>query len=759
MYLDKNKNPSILNKVKEEGWYIKIEDWLVLEKQKDAITFPERMIYWIWEMGNVIVLKADKDNVQKKLEKINEKRWREIGYRVRSDKLIKYWLYQNKNKTVKDYEFIKVWNTLSLKDVSVLSVALTQISKDLEVPDKLVDLKDDINQAVKPSDFVSEYLAKKYEEGYIILSNELGIIIDLRSKENNISAWNVFDSIYYYVNKNVSKLNKVIDKFGIISIEEEDIYYVYTINDNSRIEFRNDGVFIIKNSSDAEVEQLLIDKPLKLEWYFVSNFDIFANAYTNIEYKYYKFQWDIVFPYFENTDKFNKRMWAKGIRMMATGKHLQLLYSALDKWIEDEDVKEFEIIDTNWIDLEKKIFAHWWNILFNENDEDYIVFAEPYATKLWENISLEKAKQILDGYLKKPYQHILFLWFLWAFLKKDLFKMGIYTPLIQVIWFTESWKTELVHTIMKLFWYSINPIKEGNTTIQPRMITLEWSWVFAVQKKLWDYTPVFFDEFTGNVKQEIEELFRSVYNEKDTEKWRADQTVVKYKMVSPIVIWWEKAPSYLSVLNRSIYLQLDKLYQADKATYLKIKRQLEWKIVLEDMWNRVKDVDLSKYKYLADKWEARTENNYNWLRIVNSIYWELYTQEELDEMIKSAMSLQQKIISWHDELKKFFVRLLVQWKRENNISVFIEKEDLIVDIYISDEDWQQKNHAILKLKELLWDESQDMSWIKINFSKLLREKKEETRWIVNDLIRHLRNYRDATRREFLNTNIFHNEYI
>jgi len=41
-------------------------------------------------MGNVIVLKADKDNVQKKLEKINEKRWREIGYRVRSDKLIKY---------------------------------------------------------------------------------------------------------------------------------------------------------------------------------------------------------------------------------------------------------------------------------------------------------------------------------------------------------------------------------------------------------------------------------------------------------------------------------------------------------------------------------------------------------------------------------------------------------------------------------------------------------------------------------------------
>ena len=204
----------------------------------------------------------------------------------------------------------------------------------------------------------------------------------------------------------------------------------------------------------------------------------------------------------------------------------------------------------------------------------------------------------------------------------------------------------------------------------------------------------------------------------------------------------------MSVMNRSIYIQLDKTLQATKSRYRRIKKDLDWKCVLTDMWDKVKDVDLSKYKWWIDKWSSRLDNNYAWLHIVNDIFW-LFTKEKLDKIIKEISKIQIAIIEWQDELKDFFTQVLVLWKKEQNISVYMNRaEELIIDIYVPPE-FKAKNHAIAAMKTLVWDGNIDWTNLQINVSNILKDKKKETEWIIKVLFRHLHNYRNKTWQSFI----------
>ncbi len=737
-YLDKDWKTTIKDKAK----YAFIDNGILLRKiSKEAIDLP--IFNVVWEFWNKKAIISNKDTVIQKLTKnIKPNRWKLIWWQVDNWGKIKIWEWKKEvyDLTIKNTE-------PSIKDLSILSKALQLISKDLELNWDLAELKEKVNSLILPEDVGAKLFVDEIENQEVFVSNELGIVLDIRNKDDNIS-WNVFDCLYRLAKWSITKLNKLLQQFWIDGIEETDIYYMYNISDTHKIEFRKDGVYSIKTNWDAEVESVIIDKPLKLVGWYESNYDVLNNVITDIKKRYYYFEWDIIFPYYQNTDHFNKRLWWQWIRMMTTWKTFQMFYSALDQWIDEDNIPEFKIVEHNWIDLEKKIFVHWWQMLYKDTDEEFKVFAPKYATTIWEQITIQEAKKIMKWYLREPYHYIIFLWFLWAFLKKDLFQQWIPTPILQVIWFTESGKTETIQMMMKLVGLSPTPIKDGNVTIQPRAMTLEGTRTFAVQNELWDYAPIFFDEFTWNISSEIEEMLRWVYNEKDAKKGRADQSVVTYNMLSPVVIGWEKAPKYMSVMNRSIYVQLDKSLHTDKETYKKIRKSLNWKSVLADMWDKVKDVDLSKYKDWIDNWEARIDNNYAWLRIVNDIY-KVFSKEELETIIEKTSKIHRAIIEGKDELKEFFVKTILYNKKEQSINIRWDVgEEVTIDLYIPEE-LGSKHHAIQAIKQLVKDDTSENQNIVINISRLLKERDKRTEWIVQYLFRYLANYKNRLWQAFM----------
>lgn len=738
-YLDEHKRTT----TQEQAKYILIEEGVVLkQKHNNAIQLP--IFNLIWEFGKKVAIITNKDSVLNKLKKnIKNQWWGLIGWSVDNSSMINIWEHKN---TIYEVEEKNI--EVKISDISVLSKALSLLSQDLQLSDNLLHLKDLVNNVLKPSDVVGELYPLEYEKQEILFSDELGIILDLRQSKWNVSG-NVFDSLYRCFGQNISKLNAFLEKMWIDWVEEPDIYYIYNINENQKIEFRKDWIYHIKTSWDAEVETCLIETWLKLVKWYKSNYNVLAGLSTSSTEKYYVFENWVTFPYFSNSEKFNRWLGPQWLRMLTSWKAFQQIYSWLDKWIEDNNIPEVDVIEYNGIDLDKKVFVHWWKLIYNEAWKEYLVYAPKYAVvDNNEQITLEEAKELIRDYNKYNYQYIILLWMIGALLKKNFTDVWIYTPLLQVIGFTESWKTELIQLILQLFDYSIKPIKEWNETLEPRMSTLEWTTKFAIQRMLGDYSPLFFDEFTGKVDKSIEELFRWVFNEKKSEKWNADQTVNIYRLLSPLIIGWERSPEYNSVLNRSIYLQIDANMKTTPKRFNEIKKSVRWKSVIADVWNKVKDVDLSKYVSWFDKVNWRVEANYTFLEIVNDIVW-LFDKEELHNIIEPAYKLQQSILNWKDELRVFFNNLLVLWKKEQNIWVFSNKnDDIILEIFVP-EDLSTKNHAILWIKWLVWDELNDLTNITINISKLLREKAKWTEWIIQSLFRHLRNYKNRVWQEFL----------
>ena len=741
-YLNKNKK----NSIKEDANYVLIENWIVLKKKhSNAIELP--IFNYKWEFWNKAIIISDKDWFIRKLKSIKPNWWSSIWRQIDNSYTVKIWDW---GKDIYELTDLKHKNTIN--QLTVLVSALSTLSNEVEPSDNLISTKDNIDSMVKPSELVAKFFPDEFENKQILLSDWLWVILDLRSKKNNIS-WDVFSSLFRYAWGNIKQLNTYLSKLWINEVEVADLFYVYSKNENEKIEFRNDWVYKVSSSWEWATEKVLIDKPLKLTWWYESNYDPVNWVINSKTSRYYHFENDIMFTYYANTDTFNRALWASWIRMQISWNIFQQFYSALDERIEKENIKEFDIVERNAIDLDRKIFVHWWKLLYSEYPEEEIlkISAPSYTLDIWEQITLQEAKEYLRWYFTTPYQYIIFLWFLGSFLKKDLFKYWIPTPILQVIWFTASGKTEAIQLIMKLFWMSPTPVNDWNIVIQPRAMTLEWTRAFAVQKELWDYAPIFFDEFTWNISKDIEEMLRSVYNEKDAKKGKADQSVVTYKMLSPIVIGWEKSPSYMSVMNRSIYIQLDKSLQASKSVYNTIKKNLNWKCVLEDMWNKVKDVDLSKYKDWIDQWDTRVDNNYAWLHIINDIYW-IFNKEELDSIIEEISRIQTAIIEGKDELKEFFVQTLVLWKKEQNIAVYQNKEEeTLLDIYVWP-DFEWKNHAVMAIKELVWDtqiNDNDLNNIHMNVSNLLRDKEKKTEWIIKSLFRYLINYRSKQWQAFL----------
>ena len=748
-YYDKNKN--ILPKaMSDNAKYVKVRDAIVLERKKDTgIVFP--FIYGSIQNWKYIIL-SWKDNVVKYLyQNIKSSWWNVLWYKLVKD-IIPTGIWKDKKQET-NYDISYYNNEINLWKAKALRAGLRNINNELDISDKLIDVKNLIDETVEPSKIVSKFLTTEYEQKDIIYSDTLWVVIDLKNTKKNIS-WVPFDCLYRISQGSVTKLNELIDTFWIDWVELWDIFYVYSYKDDDRLEFRKDWVFRNKVSWDQETETNLLNIAINLIGYTDSRYDINKRALEDkpIRYYYMEIDWELeLIEYSRNPDNFNSKYWKNWMRFLESNKSLQLFYNGLDDWIEKENLSEYKLIYENWIDLKDKIWIHWWEIMYNENELDYINYAPQYAVNLdKEQITLQEVYDKLDWYYKKPYHHLIILWLLGSWLKPEFTKRKINIPLMLCSWYTESWKTEMIKMIMWLFGYAFN-----STDKKPRLLSLEWTTVFPVVRALTDLAPIFFDELTGSVKKEVEEALRSVFNNQNIEKGNIDQSITTYIQQAPVIVWWERMPAYQSVLNRSIYLPFTRELRWNKTIYSDIKQYLSSKSITDDMWNIINHTNIDEK--INEIWKAldmwRLWENYIFLRYINNIF-DYMPKDKLKNIIKELKERQDKTIKWTDELFIFFSELLSQNKLSK--SYVMSEKDWVFKIwlYVPEEYVRTKAQYIQDIKKSSYDDTINNSNIDINMTKIMEGRTDENKQILDIVMRFFRWVKDPVWNNFLEEKIW-----
>ena len=748
-YYDADKN--IIPKISEDkAKYARINNGIVLKKiWKEIISLP--YIYWEVKSGNYIIL-SGKENVVSYLKKnIKQSWWDILWYKFIKDWIIEYWTYKKWKQEI-TYEIEEKWKEINLNQAKALKIALRNLHNELELPDKMIDTKNLIDEVVNPSKIIALFFSGEYEKWEITYSDTKNIIIDIKNTSWNIS-WTPFDCLYRKTQWIITELNNYVSKLGIEELELSDMFYVYNYKDWDRIEFRTDWVYRNKMVWDNEAELNIINKGIKLIWYVDTDFNIERRVLTDKVARYYYIEvgWEKeLIWYNKNPDTFNSRNWNNWLRFLETNKTLQIFYNWLDDWIEKENIQKYELMYENKLDLDKKIWVHWWQVIYNDSNINYINYTPEYAIDTdREQISLKEVYNKLDWYYKKPYHHLIMLWLLWAWLKPEFNKRKINIPLMLCSWYTESWKTEMIKMIMWLFGYAFN-----STDKKPRLLSLEWTTSLPVVRSLTDLAPIFFDELTGSVKKEVEEILRSVFNNQNIEKWNADQSVTIYIQQAPVIIWGERLPSYQSVLNRSIYLPFSTELRWTKNKYLEIKSYLSNKTVIEDVWNLYKNIDIDNV--IKKVWKAhkgwRVQENYMFLRYINAIT-NYMPEDELEDVIKELLERQDSVIQWTNELTVFFNSIIVYNKNNRTYIMTEENWELKIGLFVPEEYVRTKAQYIQDIKKLVYDNINDNSNIFVNMSRILKEKNEESKVLFDTIIRFFRGTTDPVWTNFLSESI------
>jgi len=747
----KDKVPRIKEK---EVKYIMIRNALVLKRRQDkVIELP--FTYGSIKNWQYIILYW-KDNVIKFLTKNIKASWFTLLWYTVVNDYIPTGIWTKWKQEI-NYEIQYYNNELTLQQAKALKAGLRNLNNELDIADNVLDTKNIVDETINPSDIVWKYFIDEYEKKEVLYLDTLWYLLDLKNVKWNIS-WTPFDCMYRMSWANISKLNNIISKFWIDEVEQWELYYVYNYKDWDRLEFRKDWVYRTKITSDQETEINLLNTWIKLIWYSDSRYNVDKKVLedNNIRYYYTEINWEPeLLQYTKNPDTFNSKYWSNWMRFLDVNKSLQLLYNGLDTWIEEEGLPEYKILYENKLDIENKIWIHWWKVLYNENDIKYINYTTPYAVDVdKEQISLKELYSILTWYYKKPYHHLLVLWLLGAWLKPEFIKNDINVPLMLCSGYTESWKTEMIKMIMEVFWYSFK-----DTEKKSRLLSLEWTTVFPVVRALADTAPIFFDELTGSVKKEVEETLRWVFNNQNIEKWTANQTIITYIQQAPVIIGWERMPSYQSVLNRSIYLPFNRDLRGTKDKYIEVKNRLKNKIITDELWDIATNIDIKKTiqeLWISKDW-WRVWENYIFLKYINHIF-KYMNEDKLDNIINELKERQDRTIKGTDELIVFFTKLLSNNKQYKTYIMTDSDEDFKIWLYVEEEDVRTKAQYIQDIKKLVYDDSINNSNIDINMSKLFLNKDAEAENITQLIIRFFKWVKDRVWVSFLDEKIWMDDF-
>ena len=741
----------------EEWWFVEFPDAIIFAKTNEEV---EKHPFFNMELhnGKYFWISASLLNIEKLKKNIKPSSYSALWYR-KVDKLLKYWRRVEGKQVVEYLYNIDKENEMSLRKVNILIAWMKKLTVEIDIDEQLLDVRDNVNYNIESKNVLSYlFSGKEIEDAYWFPSHNKNIALDIVNIKENVS-WSSFDLIRYYNKGNVDKVKEILSTLWY-EVEKLDSMFSVNVGESNLVQFTKEWVFYIEEQKQTVIKTELFDVPIYLKWRCRSQYNLLSGDKYDIEQTSFIVvnmitEEEIPLSYYETKNRFNWAYWAMWLRFLWTDRSLQYLYSALDERAKIKKV--YKVIPRNWLYPEHEVLIHWWSIYKGEESDDFIILAKKYdVTNHKKQITIHEACKFLQEYYDPARIVIPYIWFLWWFLKRWLDDFNIRTPLLMNIGKTWSGKTEGIYTIMRLLGYKIGWVTQS----RQRVIPLEWTTQQPLMYALQDYTPIFLDEMTANLKMGVEEIIRWVFNNQSPEKGAVGKNII-FDLRSPVAIAGERLPQYTSVINRWVLIEYKDEFKVKYEDYKMIKQELTDVSVWDDFREKIINITDEDIQAARDQWfpvefanNDRVNENYQFIIIVNRLLW-LVDEELLSNRSRELATHQDKILSGRDEVERLRHVLLFENKKQQTYLVTVDQTLTLSLVTTIVKDIEKFDMYIHNLKKDLWDQEQETTLINIDLDRLFYASKNDKHLQkkFNQLVRFYKWCKDVPLRDWFNARV------
>lgn len=597
-----------------------------------------------------------------------------------------------------------------------------------------IDYVDNVNDSIK----VNEIDIKK---AGMLVNEKFNFILDFSKKNSNLS-WKPF-KILLGMNNNVKMdcYEYIYDKYGVEydALDYIEIYRV-PVDDEKYVVYTNKNVFSEwLDENNNSYKKVLFRKPIDPIGITKTDYDISKDRIMDTIRTYYVVKIPdtdetITLSSYPDPKAFNRIYMPQWLAFRWRDLDLLDFYDSMEVLSNQEKIKTITTIFQNGYDHENKIFVHGWEVIkWNPND----VFCVAPEYKVSSERSQKTLRAWLDAMHKvydKDMVNVVYLWMIWA-MSKSLFtckkiEKGRY-PFLILTGDTTSGKSTLVDKIRWLFEFDE----------EARKLSLEGTSPQPILHSGRERVPMFFDEYTGNINPKVDSALRWFYDEIADSKGRMDGNE-KYIKVSPLIICGEQMPQSTSVVNRSIMIPTKDKYKCGTRKTLWYLNTIS---VIDSRWNKVSQLSVEmvqrELKDIHDNIDidagnARLNDNYKMLLLVNRLF-DVINEQELIDSIKKVLTSHRRYMDAINEeisvLASAIANSLQQWSlHAYGKQANWQYSEFVVEVSLAwwRDLWKYRRNIISIAEKyslnLQWDKHQDLSVLRLSMNRI---KEDNNNWM------------------------------
>jgi hypothetical protein len=563
-------------------------------------------------------------------------------------------LYQKAQKTFKN-----------VIDVTILSLTYDTLIKELEIKENIIYNKE--------KNFINVPLLSKNKIMWTTIT-----MLSMYFKNNTLDIDNFLEDKFNIRVFNTVDVNKTLSYWSI------------------EVLFGEDGASILKkNAKNESKAKKIIHWSIKILWFAMTNKDIRNFTYST-PYKLYviEHEWEQKLMYSEtNLKVFNNSHASQWLSFVGNETELLEFFQLLRNTIEEE----YYVINQSG---NNDIYFWVWNKINIKNSSLPIVkalFLPEYIDTWLKQTSIKDFYSKATKLWKKSKISLALLWTI-ALSWMDRWKKNKFNimPFIFINGVSKAGKSEMMQVCKSFAWYN-----------DTRLYMLNWITRQVLQTEASDPAILFLDEFTKIQDPQIENILRNIAN-----WWRAARWTlwanVSYDLSAPIFVTGENIPSSDSVINRTIFIDLDTLDRVPNEFAVQMLDQIRSLTCFEEIANFYDTIDpifihkifKQKKDLLIKSWkDSRAADVWAYILLFN----EIFNLEEEHNIIlyieenTKYISNQKGFENAFEALKDHIVQAIfargATWKQS------IENYSTILDIHFSQQYFSSHVVTIQKYAE------------------------------------------------------------
>lgn len=283
--------------------------------------------------------------------------------------------------------------------------------------------------------------------------------------------------------------------------------------------------------------------------------------------------------------------------------------------------KEFILIDKLWIYWENLIINKLGNYIYddihyvscntlNAKDGEIIKIGGPMK----ESEFMEEVESLIHTYEPKIIYSLFTMYWLYFF-AEYIRRTFPFMPLTILVWLTQSGKSTLRWSMMKMFGIDYATETQASAT------------EFSIMYMMNNFIPIHIAEFDNNVlKFDFDSFAKNVFDWTSSTRWTADQKLINYWFKAWLVVDWETRTLAPSVYTRSVMLFMNPRYKRKEK-----KKRKNITGYLSKNYNKIKDIEKKYNKIQEEIWKltehiqssekTRIINNYSLLIAFADCFW------------------------------------------------------------------------------------------------------------------------------------------